>query len=131
MPQMFYLKVSEPCGVEAKDHSNLVYFNNNQQLVILEVHYVALANDRRDLLDHGVASQDVMIAKRRSNGKLFDVSFLALAVSLLSPSLGAAISLPCEVPMVACGNEVPRLLSQHFLDPLARLCPSASWVTGA
>lgn len=55
-------------------HSHLIHLHHNQQIVILQIDRMSGADDLRNLLNHAIPREDVMIAKRRSNGKLLAAS---------------------------------------------------------
>jgi len=74
---MFYV-MSALDFAENGEPPHLVDLDNNQKIVVLEIYFVARTDNRRYLLDYAIAREDVVVAKRRSNGKLPGVSTLAV-----------------------------------------------------
>ncbi len=49
----------------------LIDFDDNEHSVVFEIDFVARPDDRCDLLDNAVPSQDIVITQSWSDGKLF------------------------------------------------------------
>lgn len=99
IPHTCFLYISECCSQqrEAKacfyfSHTHLIHLNYDEQLVVLQINFVARPNERRNLLDHTIPAQDIVVTEGRPDREL-----LALCQMLNSPVVMVVMIVVMEV----------------------------------
>lgn len=59
-------------------YTHLIHLDHNEQLVVLQIYFVTLSNQRGDLLDNTVPAQDVVVTQRRPDRELLGLRQLLL-----------------------------------------------------